>query len=142
MESMNKFKILTIVVICLFLFAIGAIYSNTKDVAIDKQKEKVQEVKEDMQTDIQDENTQIKDSSQTVQDLSNQISLLNSRVDELNEKIGNSSSDTQTSSSSSNLDCKIIGSMTDRGIEQLSPDAAVQEARVNNRDIVISCSLK
>ena len=33
MESMNKFKVLTVIIVCMFLFVIAAIYSNTKDVA-------------------------------------------------------------------------------------------------------------
>lgn len=32
--------------------------------------------------------------------------------------------------------------MTSSGIEPLSPDAAVQEAKVNNNDLVITCSMK
>ena len=36
MESMNKFKVLTIIIICLFTFAVAAMYSNTKEVSEDK----------------------------------------------------------------------------------------------------------
>ena len=36
MESMNKFKALTVIIVCMFVFVIAAIYSNTKDVATSK----------------------------------------------------------------------------------------------------------
>jgi len=138
MESMNKFKVLTVVVICLFLFVIGAIYSNTKDAAIDKQKEKGQEVKTEIQTNLNNENTNINENKQTIEDLTNQITMLNTRVDELNEKVDNASSDF-SASTSGKLNCKIVGMVGDNGIEKLSPEAAVQEAEVNNREIVVTC---
>ena len=128
MESMNKFKVLTIIVICMFIFAIAAIYSNTKDASEGKLQAK-QQAQNEIKTN---ENTDETNNSDTA----TQIDVLNRRIDELNDKIGNSDNN------GTPLDCKIYGSMTSSGIEPLSPDAAVQEAKVNNNDLVITCSMK
>ena len=133
MESMNKFKVLTIIVICMFVFAIAAIYSNTKDASEGKLQAKQQAQNEQVQDEIKtNENTDETNNSDTA----TQIDVLNRRIDELNDQIGNSDNN------GTPLDCKIYGSMTSSGIEPLSPDAAVQEAKVNNNDLVITCSMK
>ncbi len=133
MESMNKFKVLTIIVICMFIFAIAAIYSNTKDASEGKMQAKQQAQDEQVQDEIKtNENTDEANNSDTA----TQIDVLNRRIDELNDKIGNSDNN------GTPLNCKIYGSMTSSGIEQLSPDAAVQEAKVNNNDLVITCSMR
>lgn len=133
MESMNKFKVLTIIVICMFIFAIAAIYSNTKDASEGKLQAKQQAQNEQVQDEIKtNENTDETNNSDTA----TQIDVLNRRIDELNDKIGNSDNNGIP------LNCKIYGSMTSSGIEPLSPDAAVQEAKVNNNDLVITCSMK
>lgn len=133
MESMNKFKVLTIIVICMFIFAIAAIYSNTKDASEGKLQAKQQAQNEQVQDEIKtNENTDETNNSDTA----TQFDVLNRRIDELNDKIGNSDNN------GTPLNCKIYGSMTSSGIEPLSPDAAVQEAKVNNNDLVITCSMK
>lgn len=133
MESMNKFKILTIVIICMFLFAIAAIYSNTKDVTTGKVQMKNEAQKENLQDAADQTQTAISQNTEGVQDLNTQIEVLNRRIDELSQKLDQDNS--------SYLNCKIYGTMTENGIESLSEDAAVQEARVNNSDLVITCSL-
>ena len=133
MESMNKFKVLTIIVICMFIFAIAAIYSNTKDASEGKLQAKQQAQNEQVQDEIKtNENTDETNNSDTA----TQIDVLNRRIDELNDKIGNSDNN------GTPLNGKFYGSMTSSGIEPLSPDAAVQEAKVNNNDLVITCSMK
>ena len=136
MESMNKFKVLTIVVICLFVFAIGAIYSNTKDVTAGKAKQQETETTDNQNSEnnsySESANDNTAESTQDIQTLSAEIENINQRIDELSQKVN--------TDNSSSLNCKIIGSMGDNGIEQLSEDAVLQEAKVNNRDIVITCS--
>ena len=133
MESMNKFKVLTIIVICMFIFAIAAIYSNTKDASEGKLQEKQQAANEQVQNEIKtNENTDLASNNDTA----TQIDVINHRLDELNEKFNNSNNN------GTPINCKIYGSMTSSGIEQLSPDTAIQEAKVNNNDIVITCSIR
>lgn len=131
MESLNKFKVLTVILLCMFLFVIAAIYTNTKDVSTGKVKMKNEAANEQLQQNIKSDIAGVSENSGMVEDLSGQINLLNQRVDELSEKVNNSESA---------MKCQIYGSMTDNGIEQLTPEAAIQEAKVNNRELVVTCS--
>ena len=66
MESMNKFKVLTIIVICMFIFAIAAIYSNTKDASEGKLQAKQQAQNEQVQDEIKtNENTEEENESES-----------------------------------------------------------------------------
>jgi TolA-binding protein len=129
MESLNKFKVLTICVVAMFVFTVAAIYSNTKDVSMDKSVAKTEDI---------DKNTsEITDISQLGEDdYANQIKVLNGRIDELNERI-NKTVETQAS----NLKCRVMGIMTKDGLVELSADEVVQEAKANGNDIIVSCSL-
>lgn len=130
MESMNKFKVLTIIFICLFVFVVGAIYSNTKDVSNVKSQAKT----ENAEVPANAENTvQVNEN----QDLVSQIDMLNRRVDELNEKLNNASG---ANANSTGLNCRIYGSLTPNGVEQLTPESAIQEAKVNNSELVLTCT--
>lgn len=130
MESMNKFKVLTIIFICLFVFVVGAIYSNTKDVSNVKNQAKT----ENAEVPANTENTvQVNEN----QDLVSQIDMLNRRVDELNEKLNNAS---DANANSTGLNCRIYGSLTPNGVEQLTPESAIQEAKVNNSELVVTCT--
>lgn len=130
MESMNKFKVLTIIFICLFVFVVGAIYSNTKDVSNVKSQAKT----ENAEVPANTENTvQVNEN----QDLVSQIDMLNRRVDELNEKLNNASG---ANANSTGLNCRIYGSLTPNGVEQLTPESAIQEAKVNNSELVLTCT--
>ena len=58
------------------------------------------------------------------------FNFLNKRVDELSDKISNSES----------LNCKVVGVYTPDGIERLSQDSAIEEAKNYGYDLVITCS--
>ncbi|MBQ8458803.1 hypothetical protein IJ541_01725 [bacterium] len=133
MESMNKFKVLTIIVICMFLFVVAAIYSNTKDATQGKMKNKEKIAKEQLKDDLKTQVQNGAENSANITDLRNQLNMLNQRIDDLSTQVNNSGSQS--------LNCRIYGSLTGGGIEQLSPEAAIQEARVNNNEIIIACSL-
>ena len=109
MDSMNKFKVLTIIIICMFLFIIAAIYSNTKDAAVGKTQTKVQSTESNKRNYVE-QNTN--DSQQ----LQSQIEMLNKRIDEM------------SSNSSSDLICKIIGVFIDNSIEAVK---SLEEKNIN-----------
>ena len=125
MESMNKFKVLTVVIVCMFLFVIAAIYSNTKDVSNSKAKKS-----SELSTDYK-QKTEVVQSNKNTEDLQRQIDFVNQRLDELSGK----------SDVSYGLNCKIIGVKTPEGIVKLSPDEAVEEARSVGSELVITCVL-
>ncbi len=132
MESMNKFKVLTIIIICLFMFAIAAMYINTKDATEGK-----------AQTSSQN-NSGYQDRARNKEkldfaDVMLEMESIQQRVEMLEARGGGSQE--RGNSGGNELRCKIYGVKTLRGIEQISPTAAVQDAQVNGNDIVITCSL-
>ena len=127
MESMNKFKVLTVVIICMFLFVVAAIYSNTKDVA-GNHMQKVEKAGSYDKKQI----TNSAKTSESVESLQSQVEFLNKRVDELSQKVR---------SNSSGMSCKVVGVHTSEGILRLSQTAAIEEAQDTGADLVITCSL-
>ena len=125
MESMNKFKALTVIIVCMFVFVIAAIYSNTKDVATSK----ALPTNKTLSTDYKQKSSVGNDNVSTIY-LEQQFNFLNKRVDELSDKISNSES----------LNCKVVGVYTPDGIERLSQDSAIEEAKNYGYDLVITCS--
>ena len=128
MDGLNKFKILTIVFLCMFVFVIAAIYTNTKEVTENKtnanQKIKVEQNKNDMN----EEGNEISQDNSSLQDLSIKVDVLTKRLDEL-----------QNGNSSNKLNCQVHGIMDGDRIEQLTQEAAMQEAKENNRELVLTC---
>lgn len=128
MDGLNKFKILTIVFLCMFVFVIAAIYTNTKEVTENKtnanQKIKVEQNKNDMN----EEENEISQDNSSLQDLSIKVDVLTKRLDEL-----------QSGNSSNKLNCQVQGIMDGDRIEQLTQEAAMQEAKENNRELVLTC---
>ena len=118
MDGLNKFKILTIVFLCMFVFVIAAIYTNTKEVT---------ENKTNANQKIKEENEISQDNS-SLQDLSIKVDVLTKRLDEL-----------QNGNSSNKLNCQVQGIMDGDRIEQLTQEAAMQEAKENNRELVLTC---
>lgn len=121
MEGLNKFKVLTIAFICMFVFVVAAIYSNTKDVTMKKEKQKAEQMANREGDNISVDNAQL-------EELYIKVNELNKSVEELNlQKSGN------------NVNCEIRGIMGDNGLEELTIDAALQEARDNGRELVMGC---
>lgn len=130
MENINKFKVFTIIIICTFVFAIGAMYTNTKDVTNDKTADQQEAYQ-------QEEDRYIRNSSNDVQA---ELRNINRRLDELSAKVNNNRNRRNSDTSGTNLKCKIAGTLSNRGMEEMSPNAAVNDARINNNDLVILCS--
>ena len=139
MESMNKFKVLTMIIICLFFFAIAAMYVNTKDVSQAKNQESYSDEDRDYDTY---RNSTVKEAAD-FEDVKYALKNLESKVNILDDKV-NRKLNSQKSSEpkSSGMRCKIIGSKTNSGIESLSPEVAIQDAQINGNDIVVTCSLR
>lgn len=131
MDGLNKFKVLTIIFLCMFVFIIAAIYTNTKEVTENKtqlnHKISNEQIKDKI---ISGENIISQDNSQ-LQDLSLKVEQLSRRIDE----IANS-----RNSDGTNLNCRVQGVMDGDRVEQLSQEAAMQEAKVNNKELVMTCS--
>lgn len=121
MEGLNKFKVLTIAFICMFVFVVAAIYTNTKDATVKKEKQKAEQMANREGDNISVDNAQL-------EELYVKVNELNKRFEDLDlQKSGN------------NVNCEIRGIMGDNGLEELTIDAALQEARDNGRELVMGC---
>jgi len=130
MEGLNKFKVLTITIVLLFVFVVAAIYSNTKDASQLKAKNNLKAEKANFKKDIQASMDNVPNNSSDITELQTSLENLNARVDELSNKLNETH----------NGICKIYGILRDDGVEQLSSEAAIEEARDNNRELVMTCS--
>lgn len=129
MESMNKFKVLTVIIICMFIFAVAAIYSNTKEASLKTNKQQItQQVPE---KDVNETGYANEDFAGVVRD----IDSLNKKVDELTDKINNSEDKENV------VKCKILGTLTGDAVEEAAPNNAIQEAKDNGVPLVITCKL-
>ncbi len=141
MESMNKFKALTVLIICVFVFAIAAMYVNTKDAT----EQRAQERSEYEEENYDDYNANARKNQADVSDLKYTISHLEKRISELETKTKKStvsSQKTSTTTADGSVRCKIYGTRTGAGIEQISPEVALQDVRINGNDLVLTCSLR
>ena len=130
MENVNKFKVFTIAIICTFLFAIAAIYTNTKDVTEEKAGDRTESEYYQEREDFRHENASIDSTNAAIENL-------NRKVDELSEKVYNNSNNR---ASSTELKCRIAATLSSRGMEEMSSSAAINDAKVNNNDLVVLCS--
>ncbi len=131
MENVNKFKVFTIAIICTFLFAIAAIYTNTKDVTEEKAGEKTESQFYQEKEETRYENDSINSTNAAIESLSR-------KVDELSEKVYNTNK--TNNGNSTELKCRIAGTLSSRGMEEMSSSAAINDAKVNNNDLVVLCS--
>lgn len=131
MENVNKFKVFTIAIICTFLFAIAAIYTNTKDVTEEKAGEKTESQFYQEKEESRYENDSINSTNAAIESLSR-------KVDELSEKVYNTNK--TNNGNSTELKCRIAGTLSSRGMEEMSSSAAINDAKVNNNDLVVLCS--
>lgn len=128
MEGLNKFKILTIIFLCMFVFVIAAIYTNTKEVTENKANQKIKN--EQMTGDMNQSENSINQNNSELSELSERVEMLTRRMDEMSDQ----------NADSTRLNCRIEGVLEGNRIEQLSQDAAMQEARMNSKELVMTCS--
>lgn len=133
MYKLSKFKIFTVVFIALFIFAVAAMYTNTKDASehMDKDSNQIRSTR--YEKEMRSDNVVMQDYSEDISELNQKVNALAMRVQEV---VGT------TRGSSSSMKCQIEGIIGDRGYESLSPEAALEEAKENGKDIVLTCSFK
>ena len=128
MEGLNKIKVLTFAFICMFIFVVAAIYSNTKDATISKEKQKAAQTENRVKNDEDDlsvDNAQMEE--------------LYIKVNELNKRVEDMSMLQNSGNNGSNINCRVRGIVGDNGVEELSIDASLQEARDNGKELVLGC---
>lgn len=128
MEGLNKFKILTVVFIAMFIFVVAAIYSNTKDASATKNQDKANDKNKIKKEQINDSNISI--DNPVIEELYIKVEHLSKRVEEVAAG---------SSSNGADMKCSIRGIMNNDEIEELSAETALQEARNNDSELVMTC---
>lgn len=131
MRELSKFQITTVIFLLMFVFVIGAIYTNTKEVADKKLNANNNTIAQNNEEDYNYERNAISENSSRIQDLSN-------RVDELTQQITNLKN--SKAQESSNIKCHIFGISTPNGFMQLNQSEAISEAYNNGADLVMTCN--
>lgn len=131
MQELSKFQITTIIFLLMFVFVIGAIYTNTKDAANKKLNENKNNIQQRVQDNYNHEQNIIYENNNQIQNLSNRIDDLSQQVNILNKA---------KLQERSNVKCRIYGIATPNGFIQLTPSEAIAEARNNGTDLVMTCT--
>ena len=130
MGELNKFKITTIAFIMLFIFVVAAAYTNTREMA-------------ESQSKINSEQQNIYDNQYNRRNNNyskDNYSSLSSQIEEINNRLNTlEGNETYSSESDGNMKCDIRGILTDDGLQTLSKDAAMTEARDNGAQLVLTC---
>ncbi|MBR1425392.1 hypothetical protein IJ579_07515 [bacterium] len=126
MQELSKFKVITVVFLCLFVFVIGVIYTNTKEMAESNTGEKINNAREKITNEFHSERENVKTNQANIEDLNSRLNDLRQQVHELK-------------SSGTGMNCKIRGVMGSNGLEDISGEAAFEEARYNGKDLVLTC---
>ena len=129
MEQFNKFQVLTVAIILMFIFTVAAIYINTKEVSKNKA---------DANSAVKIEKTVRGEAGgQSITPV--KLEEIYTLIDELKERISDLEDEVNKTSSKPTSACSIYGVMTDNGPEQAPPSVAIEKARDNDLELVLSC---
>jgi hypothetical protein len=143
MQEFSKYKMITAGIILMFIFAVAAIYSNTKEAAEKKLNEKpaIEQSQGEIEQgtainttgDFATQNTNNDNNIET----DNQILQITERLDELEKKVF-----TQENNENLGMRCNIKGIVDDGHFVPMSSDDAVKESRSNGKEVLITCIFK
>lgn len=138
MDGLNKFKIITIGFICIFILLVSAMYTTTKNVA---QKQEVEQEQQEQlrqqaianrQARMEREQSINRNSNQD--NMSNEFYTLKNQVEYMSRDIEN------LKANESQMRCRVQGIYNNGTIEETSTDYALREARNRGEDIVLICN--
>ena len=128
MRELSKFKVFTVVFLCLFLFTVGAIYTNTKEMVENttNSKRTSTDISKTREINIEQRNAR-KNMNNNVRDLNEKLNELTKRVNAMDDN-------------RNKMNCKIQGVMGVNGLEPLGEEASLNELRINGKELVMTCS--
>ena len=141
MQGLNKFRIITAAFILMFIFAIAAMYTNTKDITAQRIKNSANS---GMSTTAPAEsnnslnNNKLQFNEQMDNQSFTQLQNLNGRIEQLERSVRNLNGEV-AQLTESGLACKIRGILDNGEVISLPPAESIAEAKMNKREIVITC---
>ena len=140
MQEFNKFRVITAGFILMFVFVVAAMYTNTKDITDQKLKEAGGEINQNVNP-YDFNKKKFKNNEKMNLNDENQVSQLEKRIANLENSVANLNTE-MVINRKSNLKCQIRGILDNDEVIPFSPQDAVDEANMNNREIVITCRVK
>ena len=138
MQGFNKFRVITVGFILMFVFAIAAMYTNTKDITA--QKTKNSEIEKNNTNLYPQDNIRFHHKNPE-RESDQDIELLTARIEQLEQSLQKLNRDV-AANNTSGLSCQIRGVLNDGDVVPLSPSESIEEATINKREIVITCTVK
>jgi len=141
MQGLNKFRIITAAFILMFIFAIAAMYTNTKDITAQRIKNSANS---GMSTTAPAgnnnslNNNKLQFNEQMDNQSFTQLQNLNGRIEQLERSVRNLNGEV-AQLTESGLACKIRGILDNGEVISLPPAESIAEAKMNKREIVITC---
>ena len=144
MQYFSKYRMITVGIILMFIFVIAAIYTNTKDVAAKKMQERngiatPNLINTDKENDItpafgdsEQNNPGVNNDNAT----SNELIKITERVSQLEQKVYTNNDEEQS------VKCSVKGIIDDGHMVPLSAEEAVNESKINNKEVIITCIFK
>ena len=146
MQEFSKYKVITAGIILMFIFAVAAIYSNTKEAAEKKLNEKPAVEQKQNQEVIEpgtvintrgDFATQNTNNDINNQETNNQILQITERLDALERKVLS-----PENSANMNMRCNIRGVVDNGHFVPMESEEAVKESHSNGKEVLITCVFK
>lgn len=137
MYGFNKYKVITISFICVFVFLVATMYTTTKNVA---QKQITEQEQQDQlraqalanKKDRLNKENELNENSN--ENLSDQIYNLKTQIDYMARDIET------IKTTDAQLKCRIRGIYNNGSIEEVSPDTALNESRNSGAEIALICT--
>ena len=138
MDGLNKFKIITIGFICIFILLVSVMYTTTKNVA---QKQEVEQEQQEQLRQQAMANRQARlEKEQSLSNISDKENLINEFYSLKNQVEYMSRDVEDLKATESQMRCRVQGIYNNGTIEETTPTSAIREARTNGEDIVLICN--
>ena len=135
MREFSKFRVITAGFILMFIFVIPAMYSNTKDITMQKTKNNP---KTQIENDAPFKNNSFEQNTDGSYEGDD---ILLARIEQLEREYRQIHQDI-AQINNSKLNCHIRGILDNDEVVPLSPEDAIEESIDTNRQIVITCDVK
>ena len=143
MQGFNKFRILTAGFILMFIFAIAAMYSNTKDITAQRVKNHSTNSATTSTTTPAANNNIYSNKPVFDEPMDNQsftqLRNLTDRIEQLEKSVRNLNGEV-AQFTESGLACKIRGVLDNGEVIPLPPAESIAESKMNKREVVITCT--
>ena len=126
MGEFSKFKIITVLFLCIFIVFVGVMYTSTKEIV------------ENQDNEIKAENTE--NAKQEAKEAAQQEEANNEAIANLYSKIDDISGRINDLENGKRLRCSFKGVVGENGIEPLSAEETIEQARQGGNEIVLVCS--